>query len=173
MIRGNMYIKNNKNESFDCVSGIRMSFEKNIKRLVESKKGSVDILIMSLFAILVLNVLFMFLMSNYKPIVQYENAQNICRQYMLKTEEDGYLTSDEKDSMNKTLKSIGINDADFSGTTLSQVTYGQTVTIKIKFTLKIKVLTTNNGLIPSFGYEDISSTISKNSTSTRVVHYTN
>lgn len=144
-----------------------------ISRLFKKKNGSADAVIMSLLALLALSVLFVFTLSNYEPIIKYGEAQNICRQYMLKAEEDGYLTSTNENNMLQKLQDVGINNADLSGTTLTQVTYGQDVTININFTVKVRTLTVGSSIIPKFDYESKNVNISRTSTSTRVIQYTN
>lgn len=120
---------------------------------------------MSLMAILVMSVVFVFFISNIVPIKKSTDAEAIARKYMLKMEQNGFLTADNEASMVSDFNNIGINNIDISGTTLTQVNYGDDVYLCITYKYPVKSIVTGNGLIPSFQNVDKTITIKKSSTS--------
>lgn len=136
-----------------------------MKKVFNKKDGSVDITVMSLLAILVMSVVFIFLVSNIVPIKKNTDAEVIARKYMLKMEQNGYLTGDNEAAMFNDFNNIGISNIDISGTTLSQVSYGDDVYLCITYKYPVKTFVIGSGIIPSFKNEDKSITIKKSSTS--------
>lgn len=142
----------------------RIKFNK-IKRIISKKQGSADIVIMSLIAILVMSFVFVFFISNIVPIKKSTDGEAIARKYMLKMEQNGYLTANNKTEMISDFNDIGINNIDISGTTLNQVNYGEDVYLCISYKYPVKSIVTGNKLIPSFQNVDKIINIKKSSTS--------
>lgn len=138
---------------------------RKLNKIFDKKKGSVDIAVMSLVAILVMSFVFVFFISNVVPIKKSTDGEAIARKYMLKMEQNGYLTADNKTEMISDFNDIGINNIDISGTTLSQVNYGEDVYLCISYKYPVKSIGTGNGFIPSFQNVDKTITIKKSSTS--------
>ncbi|MCD2345104.1 hypothetical protein [Clostridium guangxiense] len=136
-----------------------------ISKLTKKKDGSADTVVMSLIAILVMSVVFVYFISSVVPIKKSTDAEGIARKYMLKMEQNGYLTPDNETAMISDFKNIGINNIDISGTTLSQVNYGEDVYLCITYKYPMKDLVTGNGVIPSFQNVDKTGHIKKSSTS--------
>lgn len=141
---------------------------KKIGKLFDKKDGSVNTVAMSLFAILVVSFVAVYFISNIVPIKKSTDGEAIARKYMLKMEQNGYLTSDNEAAMEKEFGNMGINNINITGTTLSQVNYGDDVNLCITYTYPIKSIVTGNGLIPSFQNENKTIIINKSSTSKKV-----
>lgn len=138
---------------------------RKLNKIFDKKKGSVDITIMSLMAVLVMSFVFVFFISSVVPIKKSTDADAIARKYMLKMEQNGYLTSDNETEMINDFNDIGISNIDISGTTLNQVNYGEDVYLCISYKYPVKSIVTGDGLIPSFENVDKIITINKSSTS--------
>lgn len=138
---------------------------RKINRLIKKKDGSADTVIMSLMAILVISFVAVYFISNVVPIKKSTDAEVIARKYMLKMEQTGYLTPDNESAMINDFNNIGISNIDISGTTLTQVNYGEDVYLHISYKYPVKTITTNNSLIPSFQDVDKTAIINKSSTS--------
>lgn len=141
------------------------SINNKINKMTKKKAGSVDTVAMSLMAILVMSVVFVLFISSAVPIKKSTDAEAIARKYMLKMEQNGYLTPDNEAAMIGDFNNIGINNIDISGTTLNEVNYGEDVYLHISYKYPVKSIATNNGLIPSFQNVDKTITINKSSTS--------
>lgn len=129
------------------------------------KAGSVNTVVMSLMAILAMSVVFVFFISNIVPIKKSMDAEVIARKYMLKMEQSGYLTANNEAAMVSDFNNIGINNIDISGTTLTQVNYGDDIYLCISYKYPVKSIVTGNSLIPSFQNVDKTIIIKKSSTS--------
>ncbi|URZ16318.1 hypothetical protein [Clostridium felsineum] len=133
------------------------------------KEGGVQIVIATLIGILIMSSVFLYFVSNIIPINATYKAETIARKYMLKIEEDGYLKEENSEKMINEFASIGISNIDISGTTLSPVTYGESVYLKVKYKETIKNLNIVNSIIPTFSNEEKNVVIEKSSTSKNVI----
>lgn len=138
---------------------------RKINSFFNKKNGSVDTVAMSLMAILVISFVAVYFISNVVPIKKSTDAEGIARKYMLKMEQKGYLTPDNESAMINDFNNIGITNIDISGTTLTQVNYGEDVYLHISYKYHVRSITTNGGLIPLFQDVDKTAIINKSSTS--------
>lgn len=138
---------------------------RKLDEIFYKKKGSADTTVMVLIAILVMSFVFVFFISNVVPIKKSTDGEAIARKYMLKMEQNGYLTAENKTKMISDFNDIGIDNIDISGTTLNQVNYGDDVYLCISYKYPVKSIVTGKGLIPSFQNVDKPINIKKSSTS--------
>lgn len=138
---------------------------RKLNEIFYKKKGSADTTVMVLIAILVMSFVFVFFISNVVPIKKSTDGEAIARKYMLKMEQKGYLTAENKTKMISDFNDIGIDNIDISGTTLNQVNYGDDVYLCISYKYPVKSIVTGKGLIPSFQNVDKTINIKKSSTS--------
>lgn len=64
----------------------------------------------------------------------------IMRKYIIRMESEGYLTADDESELMEELKDVGMTNIDISGTTLSEVKYGQTVYLYVKGDISKRVI---------------------------------
>lgn len=64
----------------------------------------------------------------------------IMRKYIIRMESEGYLTADDESELMEELKSVGMTNIDISGTTLSEVEYGETVYLYVKGDISKRVI---------------------------------
>lgn len=137
---------------------------------LKKKRGSAGIFAASLIAMMILSFLFIFFIDNIRPIKTRIDAGTICRKYALTLEQQGYLTPENQSKVVSDFNNIGIKNVDLTGTTMSQVQYGDDVCLNVVYTDKIKTITIGRSLIPSFQDKSITIPISKKTVSTKA-HY--
>lgn len=64
----------------------------------------------------------------------------IMRKYIIRMESNGYLTADDESELMEELKDVGMTNIDISGTTLSEVEYGETVYLYVKGDISKRVI---------------------------------
>lgn len=64
----------------------------------------------------------------------------IMRKYIIRMESEGYLTADDESELMEELKDVGMTNIDISGTTLSEVEYGETVYLYVKGDISKRVI---------------------------------
>lgn len=64
----------------------------------------------------------------------------IMRKYIIRMESEGYLTADDESELMEELKDVGMTNIDISGTTLSEVEYGETVYLYLKGDISKRVI---------------------------------
>lgn len=64
----------------------------------------------------------------------------IMRKYIIRMESNGYLTADDESELMEELKDVGMTNIDLSGTTLSEVEYGETVYLYVKGDISKRVI---------------------------------
>lgn len=125
---------------------------------------------------------------NFNTAVNKKISLNsISRDYMLKIESKGYLTAEDKDKLIVDLRNAGfyadvdkaqisstnidsclkrtLSNGTVEGTTLSDVGYGNDVTLTIQVYTDVSMLTDANAFAPKFGEETHSISTSLKSTS--------
>lgn len=137
--------------------------------LKKKSEGGIEVVIATLIAVLALGFIMIYFISNMVPIINKYKAETVVRKYMLKEEQEGYLTAANTSAMESELKNIGISSMDISGTTLSPVDYGNDVSIDVSYKDNIKSLTITNGIIPTLSNEQKTVTIQKSSTSKKAI----
>ncbi|MCR3759370.1 hypothetical protein KYB31_10265 [Clostridium felsineum] len=139
------------------------------KRLKQKSEGGIEVVVATLIALISIAFLMVYCISNMIPVINKYKAETIIRKYMLKQEQEGYLTTSNTAAMESELESIGINNIDISGTTLSPVDYGDDVSIDINYKDSVKRLTIIDGIIPTFSNEEKNISIEKSSTSKKAI----
>lgn len=64
----------------------------------------------------------------------------IMRKYIIRMESEGYLTPEDETELMEELKEAGMTNIDISGTTLSEVEYGETVYLYVKGDISKRVI---------------------------------
>lgn len=70
----------------------------------------------------------------------------VAREYMLLMETEGYLTAEDKEELIKELEECGLYNISLSGTTVSEVGYGNRIYLKISGTYDNNVLRFAGGI---------------------------
>lgn len=118
-------------------------------------------------SLLTLFVVFFLLMTyiNMSKAIEKKNAMDVlARQYIIRMETYGKLTESDRDDLKAQLESLGCANIDFTGTSLTEVGYGNTVVLCIKGTMPIGVLSWLDGLDTDFSTNMVPFSIYKAST---------
>ncbi len=100
------------------------------------EKGSLGQLLASGLCMLAMTALMAAYLDNVEIVEDKMEAAQLARRYILRMETVGYLTPEDERELTKELESLGITEIDFPGTTLSELSYGETIILHI--TGKIK-----------------------------------
>jgi len=95
-------------------------------------KGNIaDIMITGIF-ILAMTAIMMAFMDDMKLIQQKMEINQIARSGILRMETVGYLSEEDQKTMRLALEEQGVTEADFDGTTVNAVGYGEMITLNIR-----------------------------------------
>lgn len=113
-----------------------------VKSLVtrEKEEGST---VISKFLVVIITIVVVAMLAvqyiSYVKVLDIKDEISITmRKYIIRMETMGYLTDDNKESMLQELNAIGVSNVDFSGTTISEVPYGDTIDLHITGKLGVK-----------------------------------
>lgn len=106
------------------------------KRLCfKKRKGNVvDVLTVGIL-VLGMTVLMIAYLGNIRLMEQKDEIGQIARKYILRMETVGYLTGNDRVQMSQELAGLGIQNLDFTGTTVNQVDYGEPIVLVIRGTI--------------------------------------
>ena len=85
--------------------------------------------------------------ANFMANIDRKNdVEQVARKYILIMETDGYLGSTDETALRQELAALGVSSIDLSGTTFTEVGYGEPVTLEIDGEMAIRSLGVGNGL---------------------------
>jgi len=90
-----------------------------------------------IFAIIAVAVMLVFYMGWMGNIARNDEVRQIGREYILAMETEGSLTSSLESSMRSDLSAKGLKNIDLSGTTMSDVGYGNEIFLCVKGDLDV------------------------------------
>lgn len=109
-------------------------------------KGNVMDLVTIGITILAMSVVVMAYLECTGLMMKKLEISQVSRRYILKMETEGYLTPQSKESLLQELGELGMQEVDISGTTVQPVAYGETILLKIKGTIRARVVGNAEGL---------------------------
>ncbi len=98
---------------------------------MKKRDGSVLDILTVLFAVLAVLVIMIAYLGCVKVITVKEDVSQVARKYILRMETVGYLTAADQAYMEQELQKLGMTDISLLGTTLSNVGYGNPITLHI------------------------------------------
>ena len=98
-------------------------------------KGIVDHVLPFMIAVIFLLVTVVAFTYMVSWINTKSSIDLVCRRYMLKMEQDGYLTVGNLIALKDDIEGYNVEDLSTNGTTTTPVGYGEFVTLKVKGTL--------------------------------------
>ena len=107
-------------------------------RMFREKKDSgtvIDILTVCV-AVLAITIAVLGYLEVMQLVSRKDDVNQISRKYILKMETDGYLSSTERNNLIYDLQSAGLTNIDLTGTTMSDVGYGNAIYLVIQGTLE-------------------------------------
>lgn len=110
-----------------------MQYERKGKAMLRKRdKGMLEHFLPALVTIVLMAVLWTGSMVSASNIDRSSNIHHVARTYMLKMETDGYLTPENESALRAELRALGIREIDLTGTSLTDVGYGNEVRLRIK-----------------------------------------
>lgn len=100
------------------------------------QRGNVGELMITGICILAMTVLMLTYMDYAELLEQKSEVGQIARKYILRMESTGYLASEDISLLSAELSDMGVTEMDYTGTTISEVTYGQPITLQIQGKLR-------------------------------------
>lgn len=78
------------------------------------------------------------------------DVSQVTRKYILRMETKGYLDDGDRANLLQELAALGMQEIDLSGSTLSPVSYGETIRLTVKGSIVGSVLNLENGWLNGF-----------------------
>lgn len=98
---------------------------------LKKKKGSVARFGIPLFSVIMVGLLSVMFANWSNNVNKKSQIDTIARSYLLKMEGQGYLNSADESELNRELQSLGVTNINLTGTTRSNVEYGNKITLSI------------------------------------------
>lgn len=83
-----------------------------------------------------------------------EDVKQVSRKYILSMETKGYLDDEDRNSLIEELTDLNVTGIDLTGTTMSDVGYGNPIQLSISCNLPVEQLNTSSGDMLSFFFAD-------------------
>lgn len=99
-------------------------------------KGNVADLLITGICILAMTAVMLSYMHSVELIQQKTQVGQLGRKYILRMETVGYLTAEDRTALMQELSDLGVTQADCEGTTLSPVSFGEPIALRIRGKLK-------------------------------------
>lgn len=130
----------------------------------KKESGNVGQLLPSLLTVFVVFYLIILYLTVAQDLERKNNLDMLARQYIIRMETFGKLTSDDRDNLKAALEGMGCRNIDFSGTDMTEVGYGNPVNLSITGEIPTRRIVWLAGLNTGASDEYISFTIRKAST---------
>lgn len=123
--------------------------------------GNVMHIFPAVFTMIAVSIMLVFYIGWMANVTKKDEVRQIGREYMLAMEAEGWLTSSLESAMRSELAEKGLTNIDLSGTTISDVGYGNEIFLCVKGELEINTYSTSSGfqLLRSAGTIPISFTL--------------
>lgn len=123
---------------------------------MKKDKGNVMSIFPAIFTIIAVSIMLVFYIGWMANVSKKDEVRQIGREYMLAMETEGRLSSSMESSMRSELAAKGLKNIDLSGTTTTDVGYGNEIFLCVKGDLEINTYSTagsfqllrNGGTIP-------------------------
>lgn len=108
------------------------------KSIITLKKdGRVDNMASLILGLVTMFMMLMIVVFAFADMEKKSKVDNIGRNYILRMESTGYLTSSDEQALMEDLKKLGVTGISITGTTKSKVGYGESIYLKIKGKIEI------------------------------------
>lgn len=114
-------------------------------KLSKNKGEIIDHFIVTMLGLFSFFVIIFASINYIGSINTYVQSNRIARNYMLKMESHGCLSTDNALELRQQLSNLGLENINLDGTTFTQVNNGDDIHLDIKFTEKVRTLTMDKG----------------------------
>lgn len=112
---------------------------------MKKDSGNVMLIFPAVFTIIAVSIMLVFYIGWMANVAKKDEVRQIGREYMLAMETEGRLSSSLESSMRAELAAKGLKNIDLSGTTTSDVGYGNEIFLCVKGDLEINTYSTSSG----------------------------
>lgn len=98
---------------------------------MKKEKGNIGDLCTTLFMVMAMIMVMSGFINSAKIISKKYEINNLARNYIIRMETQGYLTSGDERELIARLEALGITDISLAGTTRNEVEYGSTIDLRI------------------------------------------
>lgn len=112
---------------------------------MKKDSGNVMYIFPAVFTIIAVSIMLVFYIGWMANVAKKDEVRQIGREYMLAMETEGRLSSSLESSMRAELAAKGLKNIDLSGTTTSDVGYGNEIFLCVKGDLEINTYSTSSG----------------------------
>jgi len=121
-----------------CPCSFKRKEKKGGSNVKQKDKGMLEHFLPALVTIVFMGILWFGSMVTASNIDKSSALNQVTRKYILRMETDGYLTQENRTSMVSELQTLGVEGVDLTGTSLTNVGYGNQVILKVTGTLKVR-----------------------------------
>ncbi|MBR3772458.1 MAG: hypothetical protein IKL07_09320 [Clostridium sp.] len=116
--------------------------------LLKKKEGSgvIENMLVALMGIVMTTAFLVIIFGAFSSISDKWHMRQVAREYLLIMETEGYLTASDQVLLKEELEACGLYNISLSGTTTSEVAYGDRVYLKIKGTYDNNILAFASGI---------------------------
>ena len=133
---------------------------------MKKRKGNVVDILPSIVMILASILLIGSFINLYGVLTVNEEVKQLSRKYMLTMETMGYLDGVNQTQLEHELSALNVTDIDLSGSTMSDVGYGNTIVLNISCRLPLESLNMVGSDMLAYFFEDGSVSVSNRRMST-------
>lgn len=131
---------------------------------LKKKEGSIHKFAIPLLTLIAVFIIMMVYINYSADLNKKDKIDIIAREYLLRIETEGYLTSGDETQLLNDLQAIGVENVSLIGTTLTKVGYGNKISLVINGQLAVNNYTVNNLLSITKGTTKLNIAIDKSST---------
>lgn len=110
--------------------------------MIEKKEDGgatvVAAMLMNVIGIIVFYLIVTLMIDNTKIMDLRNEIYAINDSYLELMMSEGYLTGDDQKNLTAQLQALGVSELDYTGTTLSPVEYGETISLKIAYKITVQ-----------------------------------
>ena len=121
-----------------CPCSFKRKEKKGGSNVKQKDKGMLEHFLPALVTIVFMGILWFGSMVTASNIDKSSALNQVTRKYILRMETDGYLTQENRTSMVSELQTLGVEGVDLTGTSLTDVGYGNQVILRVTGTLKVR-----------------------------------
>lgn len=110
---------------------------------MKKDKGNIMSIFPPLFSIIAVAIMLVFYIGWMGNVARNDEVRQVGREYMLAMETEGQMSSSMESAMRSDLSAKGLKNINLSGTTTTDVGYGNEIFLCVKGDLEIDTYTTN------------------------------
>ena len=113
---------------------------------MKKDKGNIMSIFPAIFTIVEVAMMLVFYIGWMGNVAKSDEVRQVGREYILAMETEGRMSSSMESAMRSELSSKGLKNIDLSGTTTSDVGYGNEIFLNVKGDLEVDTYSTNGFL---------------------------